>query len=348
MLDPLEAVPLQDLCVLSIQESPGNSAGPEIDVPLPFLDTGTWIVTSAICMRPPGTSTRKIDAKTTSLSGIRSITPLEITTSKLPLANGNSSTSPSMKRTLSAPIAAAETRAFSSISEVMSIPVTLPSGPTIWAATSESVPAPEPRSSTRSPGTSRPSENGFATPANDSAALSRDDRELRRVVEVFGPAPAGREDEIPLRLLRDRCIGLLGLALRAVSTSIPTTEGHGFPFRGRGTMQETSMVSSSDSRDSYGHTAAPSVSTACSSPSQPISDRDRPRCSRRCRLVGSSIRRPHRGGPRRVARTWNVLLEIVAQWRSQRNGSWFAVRLPSSSSRPPLDNRRDHMRLGSR
>jgi hypothetical protein len=37
------------------------------------------------------------------------------------------------------------------ISGVMSIPVTRPSSPTIWAAMSESVPAPAPRSSTRSP-----------------------------------------------------------------------------------------------------------------------------------------------------------------------------------------------------
>src|SRR5215831_16652229 len=62
--------------------------------------------------------------------------------------------------------------ALASICGVMSMPMTLPSLPTIWAATSESVPAPEPRSSTRSPGASRPSENGLAMPAKDSAAPS--------------------------------------------------------------------------------------------------------------------------------------------------------------------------------
>ena len=40
--------------------------------------TGFWMVTSAICILPPGTSTRKSSAKTASLSGIRSMTPLEI------------------------------------------------------------------------------------------------------------------------------------------------------------------------------------------------------------------------------------------------------------------------------
>ena len=37
MLDPLEAVPLECRCVLSIQESPGDSAGPEVDVATALL-----------------------------------------------------------------------------------------------------------------------------------------------------------------------------------------------------------------------------------------------------------------------------------------------------------------------
>ena len=36
-LDPLEAVPLEDLCVLCFQQSSGDSAGPEVNVPSPFL-----------------------------------------------------------------------------------------------------------------------------------------------------------------------------------------------------------------------------------------------------------------------------------------------------------------------
>ena len=33
-LDPLEAVPFQELCVLCLQQSPCDSAGPEVDVAL--------------------------------------------------------------------------------------------------------------------------------------------------------------------------------------------------------------------------------------------------------------------------------------------------------------------------
>src|SRR5204862_5228813 len=59
----------------------------------PSALTGFWIVTSAIWIRPPGVRTRKISAKTASLSGIRSMTPFEITTSKLVSGNGSCSAS---------------------------------------------------------------------------------------------------------------------------------------------------------------------------------------------------------------------------------------------------------------
>jgi hypothetical protein len=36
-LDPFEAVPFEELCVLCFQQSSGDSAGPEVDVPAPFL-----------------------------------------------------------------------------------------------------------------------------------------------------------------------------------------------------------------------------------------------------------------------------------------------------------------------
>ena len=39
-LDRLEAVPLQELCVLCLQQSAGNSAGPEVDVASPLLGHG--------------------------------------------------------------------------------------------------------------------------------------------------------------------------------------------------------------------------------------------------------------------------------------------------------------------
>jgi hypothetical protein len=54
----------------------------------------------------------------------------------------------------------------------MSMPITCPAGPTWAAATKESNPPPEPTSTTFSPGDSRRSENGFATPAKDSTAWS--------------------------------------------------------------------------------------------------------------------------------------------------------------------------------
>jgi hypothetical protein len=55
-------------------------------------------------------STRKISAKTASLSGIRSITPFEITTSKLVFGNGSCSASLSTNSTFAAAISAAAAR----------------------------------------------------------------------------------------------------------------------------------------------------------------------------------------------------------------------------------------------
>lgn len=40
VLDPLEAMPLKYLCVLSVQESACDSASPEVDVPLSFFGHG--------------------------------------------------------------------------------------------------------------------------------------------------------------------------------------------------------------------------------------------------------------------------------------------------------------------
>jgi hypothetical protein len=165
-------VPLKNACVLCFQQSPCDSAGPEVDVSPPLLAD-----------RPLDRDVRDLDpaargegpvhsAKTASLSGRRSITPFEMTTSKASSTNGSASTSPSTNSTFVLLIVSALARALASICGVMSMPVTCPAEPTICAAISESVPAPEPRSSTRSPGRSRPSANGFATPAKDSAALS--------------------------------------------------------------------------------------------------------------------------------------------------------------------------------
>ena len=45
-------------------------------------------------------------------------------------------------------------------------------------------------------------------------------RELRRIAEVFGPWSAGREDEVLLRLLRDRRVRLLDLALQDLNVDL--------------------------------------------------------------------------------------------------------------------------------
>ena len=36
-LDPLESMPFEELCVLCFQQSSGDSACPEVDIPAPFL-----------------------------------------------------------------------------------------------------------------------------------------------------------------------------------------------------------------------------------------------------------------------------------------------------------------------
>ena len=116
--------------MLCLQQSAGSrSRGRSFS--RPSSETGFWIVTSAIWIRPAGTSTRRIPAKTASLSGMTSMTPFEMTTSKLSSGNGSASASPSTNSTFSMPISAAAPRAFASISGVMSTPVTCPSGPTI-------------------------------------------------------------------------------------------------------------------------------------------------------------------------------------------------------------------------
>ena len=88
-LDPLEPVPLQELRTLPSAAPRQFSRPTEVDVATAVLAAGFWLVTSAIWMRPPGTSTRWSSEKTASLSGIRSMTPFEITTSKLSSGNGS-------------------------------------------------------------------------------------------------------------------------------------------------------------------------------------------------------------------------------------------------------------------
>ena len=106
------------------------------------------------------------------MSGTRLITPFEITTSAQPSATGSDSASPSRNSTFPSPGSLAAWRAISSIAGVMSTPTTAPSGPTARAAMSASIPAPDPMSTTRSPGAGSPQWNGFETPAKEATACS--------------------------------------------------------------------------------------------------------------------------------------------------------------------------------
>ena len=103
-------------------------------------------------MRPPGDRTRKLSLNTASLSGERQTTQLEMITSTLESGMGIFSISPCTKSTFSMLSLALLARASSSMAGVMSSPVTLPVSPTCWDARKQSMPPPEPRSSTRSPG----------------------------------------------------------------------------------------------------------------------------------------------------------------------------------------------------
>jgi hypothetical protein len=100
---------------------------------------------------PPGLSTRKASPKTLALSGDRFITQLEIITSTELSATGRFSISPRRNSTFSYPPLRAFALAFSSISGVMSTPMTCPVLPTLPDARKQSKPAPEPRSRAVSP-----------------------------------------------------------------------------------------------------------------------------------------------------------------------------------------------------
>ena len=77
-------------------------------------------------------------------------------------------------------------------------------GPTRFAESSTSMPPPEPRSSTVSPGSSSASAVGLPQPSEASSACSGTLERLRRVVEVRGDriaaarAAAGEQQPLPL------------------------------------------------------------------------------------------------------------------------------------------------------
>jgi hypothetical protein len=154
------------------RQGPGNSSGPQVDVlecPLRHRALHTDVGHPHASTRLEHPVNLPVHAD---LVGHRLMTPLEITTSAQPSSTGRCSMTPWRNSTLPRPSWSASRRLRSSISRVMSTPITRPAGPTHTAARKESMPAPEPRSTTRSPGWGWSQWKGLATPANTSQAAS--------------------------------------------------------------------------------------------------------------------------------------------------------------------------------
>ena len=92
-----------------------------------------------------------ISRKTAGLSGARLMTQLEITQSTAASDSGSLSIAARWYSIFISPDLSALARARSIISGVMSMPIALPSGPTLRAASSTSRPPPLPKSTTTSP-----------------------------------------------------------------------------------------------------------------------------------------------------------------------------------------------------
>ena len=198
----------------------------------PSALTGFWIVTSAIWIRPPGVSTRKISANTASLSGIRSITPFEITTSKLAprerqpfrlaldafhvrrahFGDGRARFRQHLLRHVDAGDVPALANHLRRDERVGASP-----GTEIEHPLTRSEPAQLPR--VCDPGERANGGLGHAC-------------ELGRIAEVLGPEPTGREDEVLLRLLRDGCVRLLDLALQNFNVDLDLKSHHASYDRG--------------------------------------------------------------------------------------------------------------------
>ena len=123
------------------------------------LTVSTW---SAIMNRPRGLKTLSTSFRALTLSGTRLKTPLEITTPKLASGKGRPSAETSWKLTLLREVFRRFSLACSSISDMRSIPTTLPFGPTMVAAISVSTPAPQPMSRTVSPSSDCPKAEGVS------------------------------------------------------------------------------------------------------------------------------------------------------------------------------------------
>src|SRR5229473_385023 len=114
--------------------------------------TSPRVTTSETASRPPGFSTRKASRNTRSFSAERLITQFEIMTSTELSGSGICSISPFKNSTLSAPALRLFSFASANISSVISSPYALPVGPTRFAESKTSMPPPEPKSRTTSPG----------------------------------------------------------------------------------------------------------------------------------------------------------------------------------------------------
>ena len=115
-------------------------------------------------MRPPGRRTLAISANTAGLSAARLMTQLLMTTSTEASGKGSASIVPFRKSTLAAFASRALRRDSSIISSVMSTPIARPVVPTRAAESRTSMPPPDPRSSTVSPGLSSATAVGLPHP----------------------------------------------------------------------------------------------------------------------------------------------------------------------------------------
>src|SRR5216683_2710599 len=132
--------------------------------------TSPRVTTSETASRPPGLSTRNASRNTASLSAERLITQFEMITSTELSGNGMCSISPLKNSTFSATALRLFSFASASISSVISNPYAFPVGPTRFAESKTSMPPPEPRSRTTSPGFNLASAVGFPQPSEACSA----------------------------------------------------------------------------------------------------------------------------------------------------------------------------------
>ena len=129
---------------------------------------GSLRISSAEWATPPGAMTRPSSSKISVLAGLRLIRATSIDSSD----RGRLSAAARARTMLCTPEVRIPPRARPSIAPLKSIPTTRPSGPTRRAATRESNPAPQPRSSTVSPGANAARIDTFDTPVKASTATS--------------------------------------------------------------------------------------------------------------------------------------------------------------------------------